>query len=301
MAKINTGKVLNNITKGLTGVLDDVAEEGFEKKLRGTLKDIGYKGTSSNGKSILKFAGNSVDDVSEEVIDKLYNIIDKNKIKNIDDLRGYTKSIVNKETVGKNTLNVLSRDLDMDPASVKSMLRKKGIKSNENLTSEALDQIIKTSQNTPSRIVKETAQETAEETVKKAAKDLPGSTPNTSPAPNHKELKNARYDSADSYMKYKQSAQYEEVLEAFEKKDFNNPLLKELKIDSSTTMDEIQGMRAAGINSANKNDMGFVDFMGYNKIPQIATGVAGTAWLVNKMAASGGQQTNSQLYGQTPY
>nr|DAV25241.1 MAG TPA: hypothetical protein [Caudoviricetes sp.] len=301
MAKINTSKVLNNITKGLTGILDDVAEEGFEKKLRGALKDIGYKGTSSNGKSILKFAGNNIDDVSEEAIGKLYNIIDKNGIKNIDDLRGYTKSIVNKEAVGKNTLNVLSRDLDMDPASIKSILRKKGIKSNENLTSEALDQIVKTSQSTPSRIVKETAQETAEETVKQAAKDLKGSAPNTSPAPDHKQLKKARYDSADDYMKYKQSQQYEEVFKAFKEKDFENPLLKELKINSSTTMDEIQGMRAAGINSANKNDMGFVDFMGYNKIPQIATGVAGTAWLVNKMAATGGQQTNSQLYGQTPY
>lgn len=131
--------------------------------------------------------------------------------------------------------------------------------------------------------------------------DLKGSTPNTSPAPDHKQLKKARYDSADDYMKYKQSQQYEEVFKAFKEKDFENPLLKELKINSSTTMDEIQGMRAAGINSANKNDMGFVDFMGYNKIPQIATGVAGTAWLVNKMAATGGQQTNSQLYGQTPY
>lgn len=301
MAKINTSKVLNNITKGLTGILDDVAEEGFEKKLRGTLKDLGYKGTSSNGKSILKFAGDSIDDVSEEAIGKLYNIIDKKGIKNIDDLRGYTKNIVNKEAVGKNTLNALSRDLDMDPASVKSMLRKKGIKANENLTSEALDQIVKTSQSTPSRIVKEAAQETAEETVKKAAKDLPGSTPKTTPAPSHKELKNARYDSADSYMKYKQSQQYEDVFKAFKEKDFENPLLKELKINSSTTMDEIQSLRAAGINSASKKDMGFTDMMGYHRVPQIATGVAGTAWLVNKMAATGGQQTNSQLYGQTPY
>ena len=131
--------------------------------------------------------------------------------------------------------------------------------------------------------------------------DLKGSTPNTTPAPNHKELKNSRYDSADSYMKYKQSQQYEEVLSAFDKKDFENPLLKELNINRNTTMDEVQGLRTAAINSANKKDMGFTDMMGYHKVPQIATGVAGTAWLVNKMAASSGQQTNSQLYGQTPY
>lgn len=102
-------------------------------------------------------------------------------------------------------------------------------------------------------------------------------------------------------MKYKQSQQYEDVFKAFKEKDFENPLLKELKINSSTTMDEIQSLRAAGINSASKKDMGFADMMGYHRVPQIATGVAGTAWLVNKMAASNGQQTNSQLYGQTPY
>ena len=102
-------------------------------------------------------------------------------------------------------------------------------------------------------------------------------------------------------MKYKQSQQYEEVLSAFDKKDFENPLLKELNINRNTTMDEVQGLRTAAINSANKKDMGFTDMMGYHKVPQIATGVAGTAWLVNKMAASSGQQTNSQLYGQTPY
>ena len=139
------------------------------------------------------------------------------------------------------------------------------------------------------------------EAIPKSNNNLKGSTPNTTPAPSHKELKRARYDSADSYMKYKQSQQYEEVLSAFDKKDFQNPLLKELNINRNTTMDEVQGLRTAAINSANKKDMGFTDMMGYHKVPQIATGVAGTAWLVNKMAASNGQQTNSQLYGQTPY
>ena len=34
------------------------------------------------------------------------------------------------------------------------------------------------------------------------------------------------------------------------------------------------------------------------KIPQIALGVGVTAWLVNKMSDSRGQQSNGQLYGQ---
>ena len=41
--------------------------------------------------------------------------------------------------------------------------------------------------------------------------------------------------------------------------------------------------------------------MGYYKVPQIATGVAGTAWLVNKLSDDRGQQTNAQLYNQEPY
>lgn len=38
-----------------------------------------------------------------------------------------------------------------------------------------------------------------------------------------------------------------------------------------------------------------------NKVPQIALGVAATAWLVNKLSDSRGQQSNAQLYGQQGY
>lgn len=44
------------------------------------------------------------------------------------------------------------------------------------------------------------------------------------------------------------------------------------------------------------------DRMGYNKVPQTAAAVGGTAWLVSKMSESKGQMSNSQLYGQSnPY
>lgn len=42
----------------------------------------------------------------------------------------------------------------------------------------------------------------------------------------------------------------------------------------------------------------FGDKMGYNKVPQTAAAVGGTAWLVNQMSQSKGQMSNAQLYGQ---
>ena len=47
--------------------------------------------------------------------------------------------------------------------------------------------------------------------------------------------------------------------------------------------------------------MGFSDWMDYTKAPQYATAIGGTAWLVSRMSASKGEQSNRQLYGQTPY
>ena len=77
-----------------------------------------------------------------------------------------------------------------------------------------------------------------------------------------------------------------------------NDIILKLK---QINVDNLQALRQKTIDSMSAKDMKMVDAMGYYKVPQKVTGVLGTAWLVNKMAATGGQQTNSQLYGQTPY
>jgi hypothetical protein len=46
-----------------------------------------------------------------------------------------------------------------------------------------------------------------------------------------------------------------------------------------------------------KQDTTVGDFMGYHKVPEKAAAVGGTAWLVNKMSASKGKQSNADLYG----
>lgn len=128
---------------------------------------------------------------------------------------------------------------------------------------------------------------------------LKGETPKSTPG--FKELKKNRYNSKEDYMKFRAASEYEDIVEAYNKKDFDNSILKDKNIDKTTTMERIQEMRDAAINNAPGELGGFRDWMGYNRVPQKVTGVAGTAWLVNKLAATGGQQTNSQLYGQTPY
>lgn len=59
---------------------------------------------------------------------------------------------------------------------------------------------------------------------------------------------------------------------------------------------------AAGIVKSHRYEANLMDKAIGNKIPQMAAGGLGTAWLVSNMASSKGQQTNGQLYGQqTPY
>lgn len=124
---------------------------------------------------------------------------------------------------------------------------------------------------------------------------------NVPQGPNFSELKSNRYDSKDAYMKFKEGAKYEEAMKSFNKKDFENPLLRELGVDSNTSLEEFRSIRNNAINSASAADMGLTDMMGFHRVPQKAVGIGGTAWLVNKLAASNGQQPNSQLYGQQGY
>lgn len=120
-----------------------------------------------------------------------------------------------------------------------------------------------------------------------------------------RELKKNRYDDKVNYMQWNQGKKYDEAIDAFKKEDFNNPLLKQLKdkgVDiKKLNVDNLQALRQEAINNVSAKDMKMMDLIEYYKAPQIATGILGTAWLVNKMAASSGTQTNSQLYGQSQY
>lgn len=139
----------------------------------------------------------------------------------------------------------------------------------------------------------------AREAEEKAKSGLKGNTPVSTPK--HKELKNNRYNSLEDYMKFSTSKEYEEINAAFKKKEFNNPLLEKYGIDKNTSLEELQSLRNEAINGIKREDAGLTDHLGYHKVPQKVTGVMSTMWLVNKMAGTKGEQTNSQLYGQTLY
>ena len=55
---------------------------------------------------------------------------------------------------------------------------------------------------------------------------------------------------------------------------------------------------SSNVNNNSNRLSDIFDFAKNNKIPQIALGVGTTAWLVNKLSDSRGQQSNGQLYGQ---
>lgn len=119
------------------------------------------------------------------------------------------------------------------------------------------------------------------------------------------DLKGKRYDSKDDYMRYKTAKEWDQAIESFKKKDYNNPILSQLKKDGmdfkKTSVVDLLSRRKQDIRSASHKDMQFGDWMGYHQVPEKAVAGMGTVWLVNKLASSGGQQTNAQLYGQQPY
>lgn len=132
--------------------------------------------------------------------------------------------------------------------------------------------------------------------------DLSGSSPEQYST---RGLKANRYNDKESYMKYSVANQYDDAIRSWEKGDYNNPILESLKSDGmdlkNATKDDLFAKRSEAIKNASGNDMGFGDWMGYTRAPQYATAIGGTAWLVSRMSSTKGQQTNSQLYGQSPY
>lgn len=132
--------------------------------------------------------------------------------------------------------------------------------------------------------------------------DLSGSSPEQYST---RKLKANRYNDKESYMKYSVANQYDDAIRSWESGDYNNPILESLKSDGmdlkNATKDDLFSKRSDAIKNASGNDMGFGDWMGYTRVPQYATAIGGTAWLVSRMSSTKGEQTNSQLYGQSPY
>lgn len=318
MAKIKAGSVLKNISKGLDGILDDVASDGFENKLRKSLKDIGYVGKSSNGKNVLKFAGNNADDMANDALGKLYSIIDKNGIKNIDELNNFTGNI----TKGRNTIEGITRGanisgINTDTATVKSIIRNKKMNPSAMTNDEMLEvasmlrdksdgTIPKTGGSSGQRLKGKTPEEIEEQLnrYRQNGIKMPGDkTPEE--VPSMRKLKGKMYDSKDDYMRYAAARDYDDAISSFGKGEFNNPILKKLEKEGvdlkGLSKTDLKAYRDEAILNASGKDMQLMDTLGYYQVPQKATAAAGTMWLVNKLASSNGQQTNAQLYGQQSY
>lgn len=125
----------------------------------------------------------------------------------------------------------------------------------------------------------------------------------------HKQLKKARYGSMPEYKMFKESDRLEEGITAYNKKQYDNPILKEAteyinKIEETNlsphelTKEQLNAYRNFSIGDSKTAEATFKDKLGYNQIPQKVTGVMSTAWLVNNLASRKGQQTNSELYNQ---
>ena len=121
-----------------------------------------------------------------------------------------------------------------------------------------------------------------------------------------KTLNKNRNKSLKDYQRYATSQGFSGIENEFKNKNFNDPRLQNIskilnKDAKDMTWDEIKGAANKEIHESYNRKATFTDVMGYYKVPQIATGVAGTAWLVNKLSDDRGQQTNAQLYNQEPY
>lgn len=121
-----------------------------------------------------------------------------------------------------------------------------------------------------------------------------------------KTLNKNRNKSLKDYQRYATSQGFSGMENEFKNKNFDDPRLQNIskilnKDAKDMTWDEIKGAANKEIHESYNRKATFADVMGYYKVPQIATGVAGTAWLVNKLSDDRGQQTNAQLYNQEPY
>jgi hypothetical protein len=149
-----------------------------------------------------------------------------------------------------------------------------------------------------------------EERVSKAAKtaestkstEIPHSSPNSNPIPSDKELKGKAFNSKTDYMRYKKALDGNQAIKDFDAGNFENPILKQMITDGnakeSITKEDILTTKNNMVDKASAKNMNFMDSMGYYKVPQKAVGIGATAWLVNKLAADKGQQSNAQLYNQ---
>ena len=230
-------------------------------------------------KSILRNKGinSSAGLLSEEGMNKI--------VSDVYDSEAIKKAVYSSN--GNAKLKTSGRSID----EIKNSAHKKFEKATKSATQEAAEQASKT------------AEQSAKTKTGSSKKDLSGEIPYTKKA--RKELKNNMYSTKTDYMKYKVSEEYDNAIRAFDKKDFDNPILTAMKKEGmdldSITKDTLISRRAEAINKASGKDMTIFDKMGYYRVPQKAVAFGSTAWLVNKMAASNGQQTNSQLYGQAPY
>lgn len=275
-------KQAKNISANLADTLEESIikrrsgiEEAFSKGVRaGTSENAMY--FSKDSQILQNYVDNAIKQAGHQEVDidtLLKNTISEYKANNV--------SRASRETV--------------DKASASAKQSTKNTQSNQNAKANA----------------------SANKTQTEGARNLGGTSPNSNSGQRSdlsgsspeqystRKLKANRYNDKESYMKYSVANQYDDAIRSWESGDYNNPILESLKSDGmdlkNATKDDLFAKRSDAIKNASGNDMGFGDWMGYTRTPQYATAIGGTAWLVSRMSSTKGEQTNSQLYGQSPY
>lgn len=132
------------------------------------------------------------------------------------------------------------------------------------------------------------------------------------------ELKGEAYKTKTGYRRFMGASSLEDAMKEVKSGNLEGKKIsdfidryKKTNPDLDITADQLKSLasdenkyktfRGGYLNNMDDKDFSLSETMGFYKIPQKATGVAGTLWLVNKLASNGGQQSNAQLYGQQPY
>ena len=119
-----------------------------------------------------------------------------------------------------------------------------------------------------------------------------------------KKLGKRKYESKDDYARFVRSKDVKELNNNIKNKVedvYESDLAKNIGVTKGMTPEQIFEAQKKYVSAATKDDLGIADSLAYHKVPQIATGIGSTAWLVNKMSSDKGQQTNAQLYNQVQY
>lgn len=119
-----------------------------------------------------------------------------------------------------------------------------------------------------------------------------------------KKLGKRKYESKDDYARFVRSKDVKELNNNIKNKVedvYESDLAKSIGVTQGMTPEQIFEAQKKYVSAATKDDLGIADSLAYHKVPQIATGIGSTAWLVNKMSSDKGQQTNAQLYNQVQY